>query len=225
MHEIRVIEGIAAPLPIDNLDTDQIMPKQFLRIITKEGLDKGALYDLRFDADGIPKSDFILNQAEYSNAKILVAGPNFGCGSSREHAVWGLQQLGIEVVIAPSFGEIFFGNALNNRLLLIILDQEQVDALVKKISSPPFNHLSIDLEKMEVHSGDGHSYPFPLGKRHKQLIIEGLDMIGATMRLMEEIEVFEEGHFSRNPWVRGKGPGNSDSWLSGSFASQFELEG
>jgi len=202
MHDIRVIEGIAAPLPIDNLDTDQIMPKQFLRIITKDGLDKGALYDLRFAPDGTPKSDFILNQAEYRNAKILVAGPNFGCGSSREHAVWGLQQLGIEAVIAPSFGEIFFGNALNNRLLLIVLEQKQVDSLLKEISSLAGNRLSIDLEKMEVHSADGHSYPFSLGTRHKQMIVEGLDMIGATMRLMEEIEVFEEGHFSRNPWMQ-----------------------
>lgn len=202
MHEIRVIEGIAAPLPIDNLDTDQIMPKQFLRIISKEGLDKGALYDLRFDPDGTPKPDFVLNQAGYRNAKILVAGPNFGCGSSREHAVWGLQQLGIEVVIAPSFGEIFFGNALNNRLLLIVLDQQQVAALLKEISSPPSNQLSIDLEKMEVHSRENHSYPFSLGKRHKQMMIEGLDMVGAAMRLMKEIEVFEKGHFSRNPWAQ-----------------------
>ena len=203
MHDIHIIEGIAAPLPIDNLDTDQIMPKQFLRIITKQGLDKGVLYDLRFKPDGTPKPDFILNQDAYRNAKILVAGPNFGCGSSREHAVWGLQQLGVEVVIAASFGEIFFGNALNNRLLPIVLDQAQIDSLLREISTPSGNRLSVDLETMEVRSVNGHTYPFTLGARHRQMITQGLDMVGATLRQMNEIVAFEDGHFSRNSWMRG----------------------
>ena len=189
-------------MPIDNLDTDQIMPKQFLTGITKAGLDQGLLYGLRFEPDGTPKPDFILNQRAYRDARILVAGPNFGCGSSREHAVWSLQQFGIEVVIASSFGEIFFGNALNNRLLLIVLDQQQVDVLLTEISSPSQNRLSIDLEKMQVHGAHGHAYPFTLGARHRQMITQGLDMAGATLRQMPEIAAFEESHFSRNPWMQ-----------------------
>lgn len=115
----QIISGVAAPLPYSNLDTDQIMPKQFLRIIDKAGLDRGLLYDLRFDADGAPRPDCVLNQSAYAGAAVLVAGPNFGCGSSREHAVWGLMQYGIRAVVAASFGEIFYFNALNNGLLLV----------------------------------------------------------------------------------------------------------
>jgi 3-isopropylmalate/(R)-2-methylmalate dehydratase small subunit len=199
MHNI---EGIAAPLLIDNLDTDQIMPKQFLRIITKEGLDQGVLYDLRCNPDGTPKPDFVLNRADYDGASILIGGANFGCGSSREHAVWGLQQLGIEVVIASSFGEIFFGNALNNRLLLIVLDQQQVDALAAEVAAPPANRLVVDLDSMTVRSAGGLEFPFTLGRRHKQMITEGLDMVGATIRQLADIEAFERRHVARAPWTR-----------------------
>ncbi|MES2264809.1 MAG: 3-isopropylmalate dehydratase small subunit [Pseudomonadota bacterium] len=202
MHDTHIIEGIAAPLPIANLDTDQIMPKQFLRIITKQGLDRGALYDLRFTPDGTPRPDFILNQPGYSGANMLLAGPNFGCGSSREHAVWGLQQLGIEVVIAPSYGEIFFGNALNNRLLLIVLEQDHVDALAREAATPAGNRLAIDLDAMVVRSAGGLSFPFALGERHKRMIVQGLDTIGATMQQLPDIEAFEQGHFARHPWAR-----------------------
>jgi 3-isopropylmalate/(R)-2-methylmalate dehydratase small subunit len=199
MHNI---EGIAAPLLIDNLDTDQIMPKQFLRIITKEGLDQGVLYDLRCNPDGTPRPDFVLNRADYDGASILIGGANFGCGSSREHAVWGLQQLGIEVVIAASFGEIFFGNALNNRLLLIVLDQQQVDALAAEAAAPPANRLVVDLDSMTVRSAGGLVFPFTLGRRHKQMITEGLDMVGATIRQLADIEAFERRHVARAPWTR-----------------------
>ena len=199
MHKM---EGIAAPLLIDNLDTDQIMPKQFLRIITKEGLDKGVLYDLRFHPDGTPRPDFVLNRAEYAGASILIGGANFGCGSSREHAVWGMQQLGIAVVIAPSFGEIFFGNALNNRLLLIVLAPSQVDALAAEAAAPPANRLTVDLDSMTVRSAGGLAFPFALGQRHKQMITEGLDMVGATIRQLADIEAFEQRHVARAPWTR-----------------------
>ncbi|MFS2007105.1 3-isopropylmalate dehydratase small subunit [Duganella sp. CT11-25] len=199
MHNI---EGIAAPLLIDNLDTDQIMPKQFLRIITKEGLDQGVLYDLRCNPDGTPKPDFVLNRTDYDGASILIGGANFGCGSSREHAVWGLQQLGIEVVIASSFGEIFFGNALNNRLLLIVLGQRQVDALAAEVAAPPANRLVVDLDSMTVRSAGGLVFPFTLGRRHKQMITEGLDMVGATIRQLADIEAFERRHVARAPWTR-----------------------
>ncbi|SFH62839.1 3-isopropylmalate dehydratase, small subunit [Collimonas sp. OK307] len=193
------INGIAAPLLIDNLDTDQIMPKQFLRIITKQGLDKGVLFDLRFDPDGRPKPGFVLNRAEYKNANILIGGPNFGCGSSREHAVWGLQQLGIEAVIAPSFGEIFFSNALNNRLLLIVLEQEKIALLLQDLVID--KHLDVDLVKMEIRCVS-HVFGFSLAARHKKMIVEGLDMVGATMQLLPQIEVFEQKHYADCPWSR-----------------------
>ncbi|ELX13072.1 3-isopropylmalate dehydratase small subunit 1 [Janthinobacterium sp. HH01] len=197
MHHI---EGIAAPLLIDNLDTDQIMPKQFLRIITKQGLDQGVLYDLRFDADGAPRPDFVLNREAYRGANILIGGANFGCGSSREHAVWGLQQLGIDVVIAASFGEIFFGNALNNRLLLIVLEPAQVAALAAEADAAP-SRLAVDLDSMTVRSAGGVVAPFTLGQRHKQMITEGLDMVGATLRQLDAITAFEQQHWARHPWV------------------------
>jgi 3-isopropylmalate/(R)-2-methylmalate dehydratase small subunit len=199
MHKI---EGIAAPLMIDNLDTDQIMPKQFLRIITKEGLDQGVLYDLRFEPDGTPRPEFVLNREEYRGANILIGGANFGCGSSREHAVWGLQQLGMEVVIASSFGEIFFGNALNNRLLLIVLEPSQVDALAAEAAATPGSRVTVDLAGMSVRSAGGLAFPFTLGQRHKQMITEGLDMVGATLRQLADIEAFERRHHADAPWTR-----------------------
>lgn len=194
------IDGIAAPLLIDNLDTDQIMPKQFLRIIDKAGLSHGVLHDLRFTPDGQLKPGFVLNQADFKDCKFLISGPNFGCGSSREHAVWGLQQLGIEAVIAPSFGEIFFGNALNNRLLLIVLPQEQI-ALLLADNAAGQRQLSVDLEKMTVGNVT-QSFRFYLADRHKKMIVDGLDMVGATMQLLPAIEAFEKKHDVAFPWVK-----------------------
>ena len=200
MHDKTSIEGIAAPLLIDNLDTDQIMPKQFLRTITKEGLDKGVLFDLRFEPDGKPRADFVLNRPEFKDTRILIGGPNFGCGSSREHAVWGLQQLGIEAVIASSFGEIFFSNALNNRLLVIALEPEQIAALLQELAISN-HHLCIDLEKMQLQCGS-QTFDFALAARHKQMIVEGLDMVGATLQLLPHIEAFENEHRATFPWVK-----------------------
>jgi 3-isopropylmalate/(R)-2-methylmalate dehydratase small subunit len=199
MHEAKTLSGVAAAILIDNLDTDQIMPKQFLRIITKQGLDRGVLYDLRFHPDGSERKEFVLNQDGFRAAKFIIGGPNFGCGSSREHAVWGLQQLGIEAVIAPSFGEIFFGNALNNRLLLIVLPQEQIDALLQDAAAG--NHaLEIDLHTCAVSSAT-QIFTFPLAARHRKMIVEGLDMVGATLQMLPAINAFEQGHRARHPWA------------------------
>jgi 3-isopropylmalate/(R)-2-methylmalate dehydratase small subunit len=196
------IAGVAAAIPIENLDTDQIMPKQFLRIIGKEGLAQGALYDLRFDGNGERRADFVLNREGYEAPAILLAGSNFGCGSSREHAVWGLQQLGVKAVIAPSYGEIFFGNAFNNRLLLITLDQASVNALTSDVAADPAHQLKIDLDNMQVHSPAGRSFGFSLGERNRQMIVEGVDMIGLTLKHRVAIEQFEAQHFAAAPWMR-----------------------
>ncbi len=199
-HATR-IEGIAAPLPTPNLDTDQIMPKQFLRGIDKAGLDKGLLYDLRHDADHRPRSDFVLNQPAYQGASILIGGSNFGCGSSREHAVWGLQQFGIRAVIAPSFGEIFYSNAMNNRLLLVMLDPADVQRLLADVSNPATHRVAIDVQTMTVKS---HSVevPFTLSERHRHMFLHGLDMIGATLARWGEIDAFQQAHWQTRPWLR-----------------------
>lgn len=196
------IEGVAAPLPFSNLDTDQIMPKQFLRIIDKAGLDRGLLHDLRFDAGGAPRPDFVLNQPAYAGASIVVAGPNFGCGSSREHAVWGLQQFGIRAVIAPSFGEIFYFNAVNNGLLLISLAPAEIDALLARVSNTATNRVSIDVEAGSVTAMDGWTAAFTLPERHRRMYVQGQDMVGASLQQLDEVERFEAGHWARHPWMK-----------------------
>ncbi|GLU33295.1 3-isopropylmalate dehydratase small subunit [Trinickia caryophylli] len=199
MTRLTTIQGGAAPLPIENLDTDQIMPKQFLRIIDKAGLADGLLYDLRFDAHGMPRPDCVLNQRAYANARILIGGANFGCGSSREHAVWGLQQYGFQAVIAPSFAEIFYSNAMNNRLLLVQLERNVVDALIQEAIENPRTSISIDLEQQTVSSPSGARYVYPIGARHKRMVIEGMDTVDLTLAA---IESFERSHFARHPWAQ-----------------------
>lgn len=196
-----LIAALGAPLPIGNLDTDQIMPKQFLRIIDKAGLDRGLLYDMRFDAQGAPRREFVLNQARYRGAGVLVAGPNFGCGSSREHAVWGLQQFGIRAVIAPSFGEIFYSNAINNRLLLVMLPQAEVDALMVEVSREAPVRIEIDLAAMTVSAGAVRA-GFTLAERHRTLFRQGLDMIGATLAQSSRIAGFARRHHHAQPWLQ-----------------------
>lgn len=204
MASDRTIAGVAAALPIANLDTDQIMPKQFLRGIDKAGLDRGVLYDLRFDGDGNPRTDFVLNRAEYAGCRILVAAENFGCGSSREHAVWGLLQLGIRAVIAPSFGEIFYSNAMNNGLLLSVVTQADVDRFMRDVEVPATNSMSVDIERMQVRSAT-HSAAFSLSARHRQMFLDGLDLIGASLSHAEKIAEFERRHWERQPWLQSVG--------------------
>ncbi len=200
-----LIEGVAAPLPFSNLDTDQIMPKQFLRIIDKAGLDRGLLYDLRFDEHGAPRADFVLNQDAYAGTSVLVAGPNFGCGSSREHAVWGLQQFGIRAVIAPSFGEIFYFNAVNNGLLLVSLPALEVDALLARVSNTKEsggNRVTIDVMAGQVRAADGWMAGFALPERHRRMYAQGQDMVGASLLQLPDVERFEAAHWARHPWMK-----------------------
>ncbi|AKC71838.1 3-isopropylmalate dehydratase small subunit [Pandoraea oxalativorans] len=202
MAEHTIVAGTAAPLPLNNLDTDQIMPKQFLLGIDKSGLARGVLYDLRTNADGTPDDTFVLNRAAYRDARILVAGANFGCGSSREHAVWELQQSGIEAVIAPSFGEIFYFNAQNNRLLLIVLAPEAIAKLTETVSDPAQNALTIDVERQCVVTASGESFAFDLPPRQKRMFVEGLDMIGMTLKDSDAIATFEARHRTEFPWMQ-----------------------
>jgi 3-isopropylmalate/(R)-2-methylmalate dehydratase small subunit len=201
MSKNEKVAGIAAPLPLNNLDTDQIMPKQFLFGIDKSGLARGVLYDLRTDASGSPRQEFVLNQPAYQGARILVTGANFGCGSSREHAVWGLQQAGFDAVIAPSFGEIFYFNALNNRLLLVMLDPVIVSMLMERVSDPEKSYLTIDVQRQCVITADDAEYPFELPARQKHMFVEGLDTIGMTLKDSSAIDAFESRHYADHPWM------------------------
>ncbi|MGJ7497943.1 3-isopropylmalate dehydratase small subunit [Variovorax sp. RT4R15] len=196
------IEGIAAPIEIANLDTDQIMPKQFLHGIDKAGLDRGLLWDHRFTGDGQVKQDFILNSPAYADTRVLMAGPNFGCGSSREHAVWGLQQFGIQAVIASAYGEIFYSNAMNNRLLAVMLAEEEVQALLSESRQNPMPlRVSIDVETTTVKSPQ-HTFAFTMSVRHRTMFLQGLDMIGASLSHRAEIEAFASRHWAAQPWVK-----------------------
>lgn len=202
MSEHAIIAGRAAALPIANLDTDQIMPKQFLRGIDKSGLAPGLLYDLRFDAAGNARPEFVLNQPAYATTDVLIAGPNFGCGSSREHAVWGLQQYGFRAIIASSYGEIFYSNAMNNRLMLVTLPEEQVQALMRAAESGagPLP-VTIDVEQRVVN-GAGLAAGFALAERHRRMFLDGLDLIGASLTYDEQIAAFAQAHWARQPWLK-----------------------
>ncbi len=196
------IRGIAAPLEIANLDTDQIVPKQFLHGIDKKGLDRGLLWDLRFSGDGQVRPEFILNQPAFADTRVLLAGPNFGCGSSREHAVWALQQYGIQAVVASAYGEIFYSNAMNNRLLVVLIPEDHVQSLIAeaKAGSRPLE-LAIDIEAMTVRSPK-QTFPFTMSERHRTMFLKGIDMIGASLEYRAAIEAFAKRHWAEQPWVR-----------------------
>ena len=196
-----IIEGVAAPLPIANLDTDQIIPKQFLRGIDKAGLDRGIFYDLRFDAAGAPRVDFVLNQPGYAGAPILLGGANFGCGSSREHAVWGLQQFGVRAVIASSFGEIFYSNAMNNGLMLATVPEEYMECLFALAASSGPIEVRVDVERLEVSSAAGTAR-FTLSERHRRMFLDGLDMLGASLQHLPAIREFAGRWQQDHPWLK-----------------------
>ena len=199
MHEPwTMISGLAAPLLIDNLDTDQIMPKQFLRTIGKEGLDQGLLYDLRFDGNGQPRTDCILNAPRQAGTRILLAGSNFGCGSSREHAAWALADMGVKAVIAPSFSDIFSGNAFKNGIVPVVLPQEAVDRLVEVAKEQP---ITVDLETMTVTTPYQDRFTFELDPFRRRCLMEGLDEVGLTLARDTAISKFEGAVEQSRPWI------------------------
>lgn len=196
------LRGRAALLDIANLDTDQIMPKQFLRGIDKSGLAPGLLYDLRFDGAGQPREDFVLNQPAFAGTDVLLAGSNYGCGSSREHAVWGMQQYGFKAVVASSFGEIFYSNAMNNRLLLAMVSEDDAQAFMREARAHqgPMA-IEIDVEQRQVRTA-GHSASFTISERHRRMFIDGLDVIGASLTYRDQITAFAQRHWQAQPWVK-----------------------
>ena len=201
MEKFNKVTGVAAPLPMVNIDTDKIIPKQFLKTIARTGLAKGLFYELRTDESGKPTGDFVLDREPYTNAEILVAGDNFGCGSSREHAPWALQDFGIKVVIAPTFADIFYNNSFKNGMLLVKLPQEQIDNLMIVASDPENPEISGDLVTQEVRAPNGVVYPFEIDPFLKECLIDGLDDIGLTMQRGETIGGFEGGQRSQQPWL------------------------
>ncbi len=200
-----IIRGHAARLDIANLDTDQIMPKQFLRGIDKAGLDQGLLYDLRFDGQGRRRPEFVLNRPGFAEADVLLAGANYGCGSSREHAVWGMQQFGFRAVVASSFGEIFYSNAMNNRLLLAMVAPQDAqvfheEAAAMELQGRPLA-IEVDVAAQTVAS-PGHRAAFSISPRHQRMFLQGQDWIAASLAHAPQIAAFAQQHWQRQPWVR-----------------------
>jgi 3-isopropylmalate/(R)-2-methylmalate dehydratase small subunit len=201
MEKFTTLSGVAAPLPMVNVDTDMIIPKQFLKTVKRTGLSEGLFYEMRFDENGKAKEGFILDQPAYQNAQILVAGENFGCGSSREHAPWALLDAGIRCVIAPSFADIFYNNCFKNGILPIVLPPEQVDLLMDDAQRGANAVVTVDLEKQEITGPDGGSIRFDLDPFRKHCLLNGLDDIGLTLEKADKIATFEETRKTAQPWA------------------------
>ncbi|MEW5703875.1 MAG: 3-isopropylmalate dehydratase small subunit [Pseudomonadota bacterium] len=201
MEKFQTLEGIAAPLRRINVDTDMIIPKQFLKTIKRTGLGESLFHEMRTAPDGSPKADFVLNRAPWNRAKILVAGANFGCGSSREHAVWAILDFGIRCVIAPSFADIFYGNCFKNGILPIRLPEETVAALMADAESGEKGKLKVDLPAQTITRADGATIPFAIEPFLKSCLLEGLDDIALTLRKEAKIAAFEASQRETRPWL------------------------
>ncbi len=199
MEKFDKLTGIAAPLDIINVDTDMIIPKQFLKTIQRSGLGKNLFDEMRYAPDGQEIADFVLNQAAYREAQILVAGDNFGCGSSREHAPWALLDFGIRCIIAPSFADIFYNNCFKNGILPIVLPQTEVDKLMDDAKRGANATISVDLESQTIQGPDGGTISFEVDGFRKQCLMEGLDDIGLTLQKAQAIDAYEET-LDAQPW-------------------------
>ena len=201
MDKFDKLTGVAAPLPQINVDTDMIIPKQFLKTIKRTGLGKNLFDEMRYNADGTENPDFVLNKPAYRNAQILVAGDNFGCGSSREHAPWALLDFGIRCVIAPSFADIFFNNCAKNGILAIALPQEQVDLLMDDAGRGANAVLTVDLEAQTITGPDGGTIHFEIDPHRKRCLLEGLDDIGLSLEKGDAIDAYEAKLKRSAPWL------------------------
>lgn len=201
MDKFTTLTGVAAPLPLRNIDTDMIIPKQFLKTIKRTGLGKSLFYEMRYDQEGNENPDFVLNQPAYRKATILVTGENFGCGSSREHAPWSLLDFGIRCIIAPDFADIFYNNCFQNGILPIKLPQSEVDKLMDDASRGANATLTVDLESQEIRGPDGGVIKFEIDPFRKHCLLNGLDAIGLTLEKKQSIERFEQGTAAARPWL------------------------
>ena len=201
MQKFTQLTGVAAPMPMINIDTDKIIPKQFLKTIKRTGLGKHLFDEMRYDADGKEKPDFILNKPAYRKAEVIVAGENFGCGSSREHAPWALLDFGVRCVIAPSFADIFFNNCFKNGILPIPLPQAEVDKLMSDADKGQNARVTVDLAKQEITRPNGEVIKFDIDPFRKKCLLNGLDDIGLTLEKGKSIDSFEAQRRQSQAWL------------------------
>ena len=201
MDKFTTVTGIAAPMPLVNIDTDMIIPKQFLKTIKRTGLGVNLFDEMRYTLDGKEIPDFVLNQPAYRESQIIVAGDNFGCGSSREHAPWALLDFGIRAVISTSFADIFYNNCFKNGILPIVLPQEAVDVLMEDAKKGANARMTVDLEAQTVTSSDGQSFAFDVDPFKKHCLLNGLDDIGLSLEKVASIDAFEDKMSKARPWV------------------------
>ena len=201
MQKFDKLTGVAAPLPIVNVDTDMIIPKDYLKTIKRTGLGTGLFAELRYNGDGTDNEDFVLNRPAYRNAEILVAGDNFGCGSSREHAPWALLDFGIRCVISTSFADIFYNNCFKNGMLPIRVSKQDLDKLMEHAKRGANTTLTVDLEAQTICGPSGGEVTFEIDAFKKQCLLEGLNEIGLTLQEVDKIERFEDGQRANRPWL------------------------
>ena len=201
MEKFNKLRGVAAPFNMINIDTDKLIPKQFLKTIKRTGLGKHLFNEMRFNEDGSEKPDFVLNKAAYRGSNIIVAGDNFGCGSSREHAPWALLDYGIKCVISTSFADIFYNNCFKNGILPIVVNKQQLDQLMDDAENGANAVLDIDLEAQEITRPNGESVTFEIDEFRKHCLINGLDDIGLTMEKEKNIDSFEKKRAMEQPWA------------------------
>ena len=201
MEKFETFSGIAAPMPLVNIDTDMIIPKVFLKSIARTGFGANLFDEMRFNRDGTEIPDFVLNKPQYRNAQILIAGDNFGCGSSREHAPWALDDFGIKVIVSTSFADIFFNNSFKNGMLPIVLPQEQVDVLMADAEKGENARMTVDLEAQEITTSDGEVIKFEVDAFKKHCLLNGLDDIGLTMDKEASIDAYEAKAAAERPWA------------------------
>ena len=201
MEKFTEVRSVAAPLPLINIDTDMIIPKQFLKTIKRSGLGKNLFDEMRYDQSGNEIGDFVLNQAKYKNTNILIAGDNFGCGSSREHAPWALLDFGIRAVISTSFADIFYNNCFKNGILPIILPKKERDLLMNDALKGSNSIMTVNLENQEIKRPDGSIITFDVDQFKKKCLLNGLDDIELTMKNLDKIKSFEDSYFLKFPWL------------------------
>ncbi len=201
MEKFTKLTGVAAPMPLVNIDTDMIIPKQFLKTIKRSGLGANLFDEMRFNLDGTEIADFVLNKPAYRRAEIIVAGENFGCGSSREHAPWALLDFGIRAVIATSFADIFYNNCFKNGILPIVMPEDVVNALMEDAQRGANARITVDLEEQTVTASDGQTYPFEVDAFKRHCMMNGLDDIGLTMEKAASIDSYEAKASTLRPWV------------------------